>query len=788
MALQNTIQRHLIRGTLLASAAIGLGALDTISVAAQDEDVFAGIETIMVTANRREENLQQAPIAISAFDGESITKLGFTEVEDLAQQTPSLQFNTEFGTTKPAVFLRGIGTNDRSITATPSVALYSDQVLVGLQTGQTFQLFDLERIEVLRGPQGTLYGRNTTGGAINFIARKPSGDFAANIIATTGRFGRIELEGGIDIPVIEDVLKMRATVAYRTNNGDQFNLFNNDNINVQESFSGRLITVFTPNEDQEWTLNLNFGVADSDGLVYHWSRAQGLNANGTPNGAFFPDDGLNGGANSVFPVIGLPPVYEAPDDFYTVSVNPAQNFEDVEAYNASLTGDVQFGDLTLTSVTAFSYAQSDSSFDSDGSPLDLIQVKYADDGWAISQELRLTSDDSNDFSWIGGVFFYHDDVDADNNFDIGRFSRQPPFGRGPDPSDPTAPINIGQQLTQQQTSYAAFGSASYRLTEDTKVTAGLRYTRDRKQIDYFTFGDEAVQFPLITNDILLSVGKVLDETFEAVTGNIIIDHRFTDDIFAYASYNRGFKSGTFASVALFDPNTFATVDGESVNAFEVGLKTQLFDQRVIFNVAAFRNSFSDLQVSNLLPDPNTGVPITTLANAADATIQGVEWELTARPIPDLFINFAGSYVDAKYDDFIFTPDDPTTPQDETVNLSGNRLPSAPEWSLNGSVEYRFDGPYDSSIVPRVDFTYSGEVFFQSDNTVQGGAISRGAYTLINASLRIELEEQDATLTFWGRNIFDEQFSPLVLPFPDFGFNISTRNNRRAWGATLAKYF
>lgn len=776
------------KALLLVGVASAPCVFSSSPVIAQEEEEFAGLETIMVTANRREENLQEAPIAISAFGGEEIAKLGFTEVDDLAQQTPSLQFNTEFGTTKPAVFLRGIGTNDRSITATPSVALYSDQVLVGLQTGQTFQLFDLERIEVLRGPQGTLYGRNTTGGAVNFIARKPSGDAGANAIATFGRFGRVEVEGGIDIPVIDDVLNIRATVAYRRDSGDQFNLFNDERINAQETFSGRLITVFTPNEDQEWTLNLNFGTADSDGLVYHWSRAQGVNANGVPNGAFFPDDGLNGGANSVFPVIGLPPVYEAPDDFYSLSVNPEQNFEEVEAYNASLTGDITFGDITLTSVTAFSYADSDSSFDSDGSPLDLIQVKYADDGWAVSQELRLTSDDSRDFSWIGGLFFYHDNVDANNNFDIGRFSRQPPFGRGPDPTDPTAPINIGQQLTQEQTSYAAFGSGSYRVTEDTKVTVGLRYTRDRKQIDYFTFGDEAFQFPLITNDVLLSVGKVLDETFEAVTGNVIIDHRFNDNIFAYASYNRGFKSGAFSSVALFDPNTFATVDGEDVNAFEIGLKTQLFDQRVIFNLAAFRNDFSNLQVSNLLPDPMTGVPITTLDNAADATIQGIEWELTARPVPDLYINFAGSYIDAEYDNFIFTPDDPNTAADETVNLAGNRLPSAPKWSLNGSVEYRFDGPYESAIVPRVDFSYSGEVFFQSDNGAQNGALSRDAYTLINASLRIELDEQDATLTFWGRNIFDEQYNSLVLPFPDFGFNISTRNNRRTWGVTLAKGF
>lgn len=764
------------------------GALGAqLPAAAQDQDESVGVETIMVTANRREENLQSAALAVSAFNRDSILKLGFTQVQDLAQQTPSLQFNTEYGTTKPAIFLRGIGTNDRSVTATPSVAIYSDQVLVGLQTGQTFQLFDLERIEVLRGPQGTLYGRNTTGGAVNFISRKPGKDFGGNFTATAGRFGQIEVEGALDIPVIQDVLHTRVALAYRRDNGDQFNAFDNDQINAQETISGRLLTVFTPNETQTWTLNLNFGMTDNDGILYHWSRPEGVDANGVPFSARFPDDPLGGGAMSVFPILDLPPIYEAPEDFYTPNIDPSQNFEETEAYNAFLTGDITFGDLTLTTVTGFSYAETDSSFDADASPLDYVIVENADDGWAFSQELRLTSDYDGAFNWIGGLFYYRDEVDADNVFDIGRFSRSF-FGAGPNPADPTAPIRIGQDLTQKQTSYAAFGSANYKITDQTKITVGLRYTRDEREIDYRTFGDEAFQFPLINNENLIAVGAELDPTFEAVTGNVVIDHQFNDNIFGYVSYNRGFKSGAFSSVALFDPNTFATVDGEDVNAIEIGLKTQLFDRRVILNVAAFRNGFSNLQVANLLADPATGVPVTTLANAADATIMGIEWEITARPTPDLFINFAGSYLNAEYDDFIFTEDDPTTAQDETVNLSGDRLPLAPKWSFNGSVEYRFDGPYDVSIVPRVDFTYSGEVFFQSNNNAQNGALSRDSYFLVNAGLRFELDDYDTTVTIWGRNIFDEQYNTLILPFEDFGFNLSTRNDRRTFGATVTKAF
>ncbi|MEO0498106.1 MAG: TonB-dependent receptor [Pseudomonadota bacterium] len=523
-----------------AAAASALSSAPNLAFAqAEEADVFEGLETILVTANRREENLQQAAVAISAFDGESITKLGFTEVDDIAQQTPSLQFNTEYGTTKPAIFLRGIGTNDRSVTATPSVAIYSDQVLVGLQTGQTFQLFDLERIEVLRGPQGTLYGRNTTGGAVNFISRKPSGEWGGNVLATFGRFGQIEFEGGIDIPVVEDILNVRVTGAFRTNNGDQVNAFNNEQINANETFSGRMIAVYTPTENQEWTLNLNFGTSDNDGIVYHFSRPQGVNAQGVPFAAFYPDDVLNGGANSVLPVFGLPPVHVPPADFYTTNINPAQNFEDVDAFNAFLTGEIDFGSVILTSVTGYSQADSDTSFDSDASPLDYILVEYVDDSWAFSQELRLTSNTDSDFSWIAGGFFYRDTVDADNIFDIGAFSRQPPFNRGPDPTDPTAPIRIGQQLTQKQTSLAAFGSASYNFAEATKITVGLRYTRDKREIDYFTFGDEAFQFPLITNENLLAVGAELDPVFDAVTGNVIIDHQFNEDVFGYISYNRG---------------------------------------------------------------------------------------------------------------------------------------------------------------------------------------------------------------------------------------------------------
>lgn len=345
------------------------------------------LEEIVVTAEHRAESLQDVPVAVTAFSHDDLEKLGLQDPTGLAMQTPSLEIKGTQGESKPNVFIRGVGNNDFNATASGAVGFYADQVYQGLPSAQLFQMFDLERVEVLRGPQGTLYGRNTTGGAINFISRQPDGTTNGEVELTYGRFGEVYFHGAYQFP-ITDTLSTRVAAVYRSSEGDEFNNFTGTHVGGVKSYALRDISRWVPDDAQTWTLNVHAARYDGNGPRYH----------------FIP---LNNGEypESVLPLIGVTPPYHESGDWWSGSWDLPQS-ERVDNIGASLTGVINLSFATLTSITAYEKVNAYVLYDSDASPLNYVDVVYGDKSWMASQEVRLASTGTAPFSWQTGLYLY----------------------------------------------------------------------------------------------------------------------------------------------------------------------------------------------------------------------------------------------------------------------------------------------------------------------------------------------------------------------------------------------
>ena len=738
---------------------------------------FSQIEEIVVTATKRETGLQETPIAITAMNREELRKLGFADPSDLPSQTPNLQINSINGQSKPSVYLRGIGTNDFTTVAPSSVGFYVDEVYQGMQSAQLFQLYDLERIEVLRGPQGTLYGRNTTGGGINFNSIRPGDEAEGNFSATYGNFDSWNVQGGVTMP-LDDTLSIRISGIYRDQGPLEVNKFRgntDENVRRFKTHAGRVGINFKPMDWQEWYLKIHGGKYTGDGPRYHFKRVP------APSGPGYPDVILPPFLRSALGVTPFP-YTEAGNDWHESSSSTAQD-EEIETFGASLIGNIDLNFATLTTITGYETVDAYTTFDGDGGPLAALIIVQDDKGSQFSQELRLTSDIDGPFSWILGAYYYEEDIDVDNTRVINEFNPAPTLPPG-HPAFFSRQLILRQPYTQDSESYAVFGNVSYSFIDRASITAGVRYTEDKKELLFNTFLAQRAGLPF---DIPLIRNAVRDESWDDFTWSVVLDYAFSEDIYGYASYNRGFRSGGFNAAANFREVDLTTVDPENVDAFEVGLKTSMMDNRVTLNTAFFYNDFTDLQVFRFVTPPGAppgSIPAGRLSNAGSATSYGVEWELKTNLVEGLFINFAGSYLDASYDKFDAGPN-PFDPLGPELDFADNDLTSAPEWSLNGTVEYNIRPDNSLLLTPRFEFTYTGEQYFDPNNEAD---VFQGDYWLANASFTVSHQSFPLYVSVWSKNLFDEEYNGRILQLDTFGINAEVRGLPRTYGVTVGYVF
>ena len=689
------------------------------------------LQSVTVTARKTSENIQDVPLSVSAFDAEALEAYGFTDSLDIDDQVPNLEIKTFGG--NPNIFIRGVGNNDFNATTVSPVSIYSDDVVQGLTGGQLMQMFDLERVEVLRGPQGTLFGRNTTGGAINFYSRNPGKTKDGYLRVGLGNYNLTELEAAGTITV-SDKLATRIAGKMTQDDGYLRNLFDGERANATDLAAARMITRYEPNDTLEILWNIHVGRDRSD---YH---------QGKPVGA------VNGAD-----VLGYSD--PQPNDPWVINVNETDNRHHADTWGTNLRVIQQFGDFEFKSITAYESVDTDYLGDIDQSPNDLDELRFQQDGEQVSQEFNLSYEGGADWSWIAGLFYLEEDFQYNTSGSL--------FG-----AIPSAALPLDAESQRDTTTYAAFGEATYRFTDKFSVTGGLRYTVEEKDAtldSLLVYGTgtapDGATIPLIPE-------TMVSDEWDAWSGRLLAKYELTPDSMAYGSVSRGFRSGGFNLGAFFDPNELTTVDPEFLTSYELGLKTTLLDGRLRANMAVFVYDYSDLQVFTFTQGSSTANPIViALENAANADVSGFEGEFTALPLDDMMLTLGVGYLDSTYKDYM---------SNIAGDLSGNRLPGAPEWNINFAGQHDFHLPGDFVLTPRAEYVFVDQRYY--DPNELEAISSRGSHDLFNARLTLRPADANWEIALWGKNLADEAY---IVDAGDltatFGFIPTYYGERRRFG-------
>jgi len=740
-----------IRRCLLIGAAMPLAVLAATPSAAQgpatpatEAAAHGGIDDIIVTAQKRAQNLQDVPISITAFDETAIREAGFTNSLSIGDQVPNLEIKTFGGV--PNIFIRGVGNNDFNSSSIGPISIYRDDVVVASTGSQIFSLFDLERIEVVRGPQGTLFGKNTTGGAIQFFSRLPSDDFEGNARIGYGRFNLFEGEAGASLP-LGDTLSMRISGLVRRRDGEKFNRFTGDDaIDVDEA-AARAILRWRPDGDTDIRLTVGGGRDRSDYLENK--------PVGTINGADLA------GYSDPFP-----------DNPRLLNFNgPSRNHSNDIFVN--FLASHKFGDFSVKWITGYDDSDVDNRVDVDGGPFRIDEITFLTAAKQFTQEVQLAYD-HGPIHAIGGLYYFQENFRARSDADLLGFLT---FAQGGLP--------LITQARRRNRAYAAFGQMTWLVTDALRVTAGGRYTIDKVRATHRAdlvpgFFDrdipDGAPIPLVPF-------ARLGDTFNSFSWRLAADFDVTDDILAYASIDRGFKAGGFNIGIITSVAERTEVDPEYLTSYEIGLKTTLFDRRLRLNLAAFYYDYTDLQVLSVNKQAGSAVPTLGLDNAADATIKGIEFEATAKPTDWLDAGLNFGILDAKFKNYLSAAIDPVSglPRD----FSGNRLPGAPKFTLSTYVQVTIPaGSFETRW--RAEYNYTGKKFY---NNAQSDLISSGeGYGLLNLRATLADPEKGWELAGWAKNVTGKAYIVDATDTSGFGFVPRYYGERSTYGVELSLKF
>ncbi len=774
----------LMAGTILTSLPVTNGF-------AAGEDTSLQIEEVIVTARKRSESLQVVPIAVSAHTGASLSKQGMTNIAEIGDLIPNMEFDSispiNGSSNTPNINLRGIGTTDFLLTIDPSVGVYLDGVYVARSVGGLFDLLDVERVEVLRGPQGTLFGRNTIGGAVQIVSRKPDEEFRFTAEATTGTDSRRDFRASISGALSEKLFaSLSLSSKQRDGYGRRLDYFDEhpelegpiesikffdeptgfDGIAAQpdpdeqpgneNKRSGRLNVVFAPSEDFTLSLSADYSWSDetAPALVLMDVFLDDLSAptpgvqNPLTGNEFAPNIAalhqMFGFAAGTVPyderfIIG--------DNFSTYASGPGASKSEI--WGISATADWQLNEtISLKSLTA--YRELDSLFgqDPDHSPflLDAHTNDYTHN--QFSQEFRLNGLSlDGKFKWVLGAYYFKEE---------GRDRVIVPLLHGL--------VLLDEANDIDNSALAAFGQGTYDFTDQTSLTVGLRYTDEKKKyvathVDHGSANALGSQIQLPDGTLVLLIGSS-EVDFNNVSPYVSVSHRWNEDVMTYASFSKGFKSGGFTgrTTAFIADQKPIPFNEEKASTFEVGFKSSLMDNRVRLNAAFFTTSYTDLQVT-----VQEGVaPIT--ANAGNARINGAEFELVAVVSESLNFNAAVGLLDANYN--------------EKPSQIGDHLVNAPKATFNLGFDYTADlGDQGYALVFRGNYTHKSTVYNNTENTA---LLTQPAVDLINGSVTLEGPDNRWSITFGGKNLTNETY--LVTGFfqPGVGYTEGVFARPREW--------
>ena len=717
-------------------ATLAMAAPSWAQEAAQAQAEPAQLDEIVVTARRRSESLQDVPVAVSAFSEERLSDLQADDISGIQYSVPNLYLDKGDGA-NAVVYLRGVGQNDSLAFADPGVGIYVDDVFIARSQAAFLELFDVDRVEVLRGPQGTLYGRNTIGGAVKFVSSPPPATPGAYLEAGVGNYDSRILKGRLGGPLIEGVLNGKVAFAYSQRDGFAENLIDGQDDGDQNSLAGRVALDWTPTDRLSILVSAD-AKRDRPDTSRSPARETAITGVG-PGGALV--------------------TYPAASDPYRVDVN-ANGLSDLTAYGASVTARYEASDaVTLESITAWRDLDFDLNLDTDGSPLPILDILLLQEQSQFSQELRATYDDGGRFSGTAGLYYFRDEDTTFSGVDNGSATI---FGF------PVTlfgfPSSSLAQTDQVTKSWAVFADGSYKISDTLTLGLGARYTSEEKTSArlFENFFDPTVSVIRATPPFLAGRGVAGtpiegEADFDAFTPKVSLSYQPNDDLLFYGSAARGFKSGGFDGRATTD-FAFNAFRPEYVWSYEAGAKTSWMDGRLTFNAAYFYNDYTDIQVTSFGSDPVTGVFVSLFTNAAAATIQGLEFELAARPTDQLTINASLGLLDAEYDEFDILVGGVAT------DVSDRALVNSPD--VNASLAVTWEQPLSD----RLGLVLHGDAGYRSDLATEitdSPVLRQDAYTLLNAFAALRSTDGVWEVRAGVQNLTDEAVRVQGFNLADF---------------------
>ncbi|HEX5160134.1 MAG TPA: TonB-dependent receptor [Steroidobacteraceae bacterium] len=699
-----------------ALAAAGLASLAAVSHAQQAE--AQRLEEITVTARKVQENLQDTPIAVTAITGAALEDRQVFRTDTLDQLVPNLQFANNAplagNNASSAVFIRGIGQTDPTSTVDPGVGLYIDDVYIGNAVGGNMELRDIANVQVLRGPQGTLFGRNTIGGAVLLSTADPGDEFGGKVRAGFGEDNLIDGFIALDAP-FSDSFKTRWSFGLRKQDGYVTRPDGTD-LGDSNTFTGMTKWVWTPSDSVRAALAIDYTEADENGSPLVFAA---INEAATFPRVSSQEAGCPG---VVFPASGPVPMLDDPrcaNDFQ--GAGPYANngsvplLSELRNYGASLNLSFDLSDsFTLKSITAYRKLDWQGIRDADNTPLTILHTYYDVTGDQLSEELQLTYQSDRTVG-VFGLYYFEQTSD-----DIVTVELNPP--------PPGIQRDSDNNKVDNQ-SWAAFTQWTFKFSDMFAATIGGRYTEDKKDAfpDQFDFATPTVkQVPAIW----------YSDTFSSFTPSASLQLNWNEDAMSYLSYSEGFKGGGWNSHfnAVLTPEQQAALHPfapEEAQTIELGTKLDLADNTLRLNLAIFSSDYTDMQLTYRGPAPAGVAPFVT--NAGETSIDGAEVELTWLPLPDLNIEASLGYLDATIDSLDNIPFAVLPPG----LVEGNALPYAPELQGHFGIAYTAHaGGWE--IVPRVDVSYQDETFFDATDTVEIAQVD--PVTTVNVQVQLRSEK------------------------------------------------
>jgi iron complex outermembrane receptor protein len=716
--------------------------------AAPAQESEPALTEIIVTAQKRSENLQDVPIAVTALSADQLARSGIQSTTELGTVTPGLTVVNQHGDVLPHI--RGVGTTLFGAGIENSVATYVDGVYIASQVGSLLTLNNIAQVEVLKGPQGTLYGRNATGGLIDITTKDPQSTFSGDASLSYGNYqtstGQLYVTG----PVVGDKLAADLAVSATTQGqGYGTNLYNGQDVyKTDHDIAVRSKWLFTPSEAT--TVRL---IGDYEDVA----------------GSQYSTHGIAPGGKTLFGAAAGPalPTYDVDADFQPYNSN--------KGGGVSLRVDQNAGFAQFSSISAYRSSKNLEGFSS-ATPYPLQNIIVHLDDAQLTQEFQLTSAQSGPLQWVLGAFYLHDDsyYDPSTVEFGGPLLLPPPEGAG-------LPASVSTDGEEKTSSGSLYGQSTLALTTADHLTLGFRYTDEKRQLVATQVAELAnglTVYPLApphTSPFIPPPALTQSKTFTAPTWRFSYDHRFSDEVLGYLSYNRGFKSGGFNAG---DP-TQAAFEPETLDAYEIGLKTDLWDRRLRLDTAAYYYHYKDIQVSNFLSGS------IAYYNGAVAEIYGLDADFKALVTENLTLTAGVSYIHDRYTDFpdaqFYIPN-PVIGGNTIVTQSanGNRLPLTPDETFNFSGDYRHPLPA-GSLALNVTYLYSTRYVFAPDNIQY-----QPAYSLVNAAISWTAPGDRFIVSLWGKNLSNTVVADGLLE-STFG-SLSNYAPPRTYGAKVEVKF